>query len=86
MRALLAVAHPHGEGLEGYGVYNVHERIQLSFGTRYGLSFESALGKGTTVEVLHPLVVNEGVAAPVDGRLPPEELPAQSGSRLPPEV
>jgi len=86
VRALLAVAHPHGEGLEGYGVHNVHERIQLSFGTRYGLSFESALGKGTTVEVLHPLVVNEGVAAPADGRLPPEELPAQSGSRLPPEV
>ncbi len=98
VRALLAVAHPHGEGLEGYGVHNVHERIQLSFGTRYGLTFESAPGKGTTVEVLHPLVFNEGVAAPTEGRLAAEELPVgpEGGSateavagapdtRLPPE-
>jgi two-component system, sensor histidine kinase YesM len=70
VRALLTVAHPHGEGLEGYGVHNVHERIQLSFGSRYGLRFESVPGRGTTVEILHPLVVGEGAAAPSpDGNL-----------------
>jgi two-component system sensor histidine kinase YesM len=59
VRALLTVAHPHGEGLEGYGVHNVHERIQLSFGARYGLRFDSAPDRGTTVEILHPLVTSE---------------------------
>jgi two-component system sensor histidine kinase YesM len=59
VRAQLNATHPHGEGLEGYGVHNVHERIQLSFGTRYGLRFESALDRGTTVEILYPLVTSE---------------------------
>jgi two-component system sensor histidine kinase YesM len=59
VRALLSVVHPHGAGLEGYGVHNVHERIQLSFGTRYGLRFESAPDRGTTVEILHPLLTSE---------------------------
>jgi two-component system sensor histidine kinase YesM len=59
VRALLAATHPHGVGLAGYGIHNVHERIQLSFGNRYGLRFESAPGRGTTVEVLHPLLSPE---------------------------
>jgi two-component system sensor histidine kinase YesM len=59
VRALLTAAHPHGEGLEGYGVHNVQERIQLTFGTRYGLRFESAPGSGTIVELLHPLVTGQ---------------------------
>ena len=52
---------PPGESSQkgGYGVSNVNERIQLSFGTRYGLRFESAPGQGTTVEMLHPLVAAE---------------------------
>ena len=85
VRALLAVAHPHGEGLEGYGVHNVHERIQLSFGTRYGLTFQSAPGRGTTVEILHPLIPGEAIPAPIESRLPAEGLPAPSASRLLPE-
>jgi two-component system, sensor histidine kinase YesM len=73
VRALLAAAHPHGEGLEGYGVHNVHERIQLSFGTRYGLTFESAPERGTTVEILQPLVAAGGLPASSEGsRLPPK--------------
>ena len=43
----------------GTASHNVNERIQLSFGTRYGLRFESAPGQGTTVEILHPLVAAE---------------------------
>jgi len=87
VRALLTAPHPHGEGFAGYGVHNVHERIQLSFGTRYGLRFESRLDRGTTVEILHPLVIGNGpTASPGGSRLPPEALPTSpKGSRLPPE-
>ena len=38
----------------GYGVFNVNERLRLSFGNEYGLNFISTLGVGTTVEVWHP--------------------------------
>jgi len=58
VQALLAASHPHGEGLAGYGIHNVHERIQLSFGGRFGLRFESSQA-GTTVEILHPLITGE---------------------------
>lgn len=40
----------------GFGARNVHERIRLNFGERYGLSYESARGEGTTVTVRHPIV------------------------------
>lgn len=33
---------------QGYGLRNVHERIQLFFGTRYGISLLSAEGEGRT--------------------------------------
>jgi two-component system, sensor histidine kinase YesM len=59
VRAHLTAPHTPDEGGSGYGVHNVHERIQLSFGTRYGLRFESTPGGGTTVEVLHPLIPAE---------------------------
>ncbi|MGG4044336.1 cache domain-containing sensor histidine kinase [Paenibacillus favisporus] len=36
------------------GFRNVHERIQLHFGAQYGLTFESAEGKGTKVFVRIP--------------------------------
>ncbi len=38
----------------GLGLVNVHKRIKLYCGEAYGLSFESTLGKGTTVSVLLP--------------------------------
>ena len=38
----------------GYGIRNVHERIRLTFGKPYGLSFESIYGEGTVVTVRHP--------------------------------
>lgn len=37
-----------------YGLYNVQDRIQLFFGTDYGLSIVSILGEGTTVTVTLP--------------------------------
>jgi two-component system sensor histidine kinase YesM len=49
---------PESDGPErpGYGIRNVQQRIQLSFGSSYGLHYESAPEAGTTVEVHHPLV------------------------------
>jgi two-component system sensor histidine kinase YesM len=63
VRALLSALHPHEGELEGYGIHNVHERIRLSFGTQYGLRFDSAPGRGTTVEILHPIVMNPDLLA-----------------------
>lgn len=50
-----AAAGVESEGA-GVGVRNVHERIQLYFGKAFGLSFRSAPGQGTTVEVRLPLL------------------------------
>lgn len=36
------------------GMWNVHRRLQYSFGDAYGLSIESCLGQGTTVTVRLP--------------------------------
>lgn len=38
----------------GYGVKNIHERIQLNYGMKYGLSYQSEPGKGTTVTITIP--------------------------------
>ena len=38
----------------GYGIQNVHHRIQLFYGPDYGLSYESENGLGTTVTVTIP--------------------------------
>lgn len=38
----------------GYGVQNVHHRIQLYYGAEYGLSFESREGEGTRVTLCIP--------------------------------
>jgi len=39
-----------GDG-HGYGVRNIHERLQLNYGPEFGLSFESCEGKGTKVRI-----------------------------------
>jgi len=59
IRALLSHTTLEGHERDGYGICNVNERIQLTFGKKYGLRFESAPGQGTTVEMLHPLVSAE---------------------------
>lgn len=38
----------------GYGVKNVHQRLQLYYGADYGLSYRSFPGRGTTVTVRVP--------------------------------
>ncbi|MBQ4062074.1 MAG: sensor histidine kinase [Christensenellaceae bacterium] len=45
------------EGM-GYGMFNVNQRIKLSYGSEYGLNVESEEGKGTTITIVNPLVVH----------------------------
>ncbi|MBM7541234.1 sensor histidine kinase [Amphibacillus cookii] len=44
---------------KGYGVRNVHNRIQLNYGNAFGLDYVSYLNKGTHVTVRLPLIKNE---------------------------
>lgn len=41
----------------GYGVWNIHERIQLSYGTQYGLRYTSRPYFGTTVYITFPALL-----------------------------
>ena len=43
----------------GFGLINVHERLKLTFGERYGLAIDSTRGEGTTVTVVHPVLLPE---------------------------
>lgn len=46
----------HGESARnGFGIFNVNERIRLSFGLEYGLRYTSVDQEGTKVEVWHPI-------------------------------
>lgn len=46
----------HGESAKtGFGIFNVNERIKLSFGSEYGLTYTSVYHEGTKVEVWHPI-------------------------------
>lgn len=38
----------------GYGVKNIHDRIRLLYGSEYGLTYMSEIGKGTTVIIRIP--------------------------------
>jgi two-component system sensor histidine kinase YesM len=38
----------------GFGLYNVHERIRLTYGEPYGLTIESGIGEGTIIVVCIP--------------------------------
>ena len=40
----------------GYGIKNVHRRVQLHYGKEYGLSYKSILDEGTTVYLTIPKV------------------------------
>jgi len=43
-----------GAPIGGYGIHNVHERIRLTYGRPYGLSFLSVYGEGTVVTARQP--------------------------------
>ncbi|CAI6085789.1 cache domain-containing sensor histidine kinase [Cohnella sp. JJ-181] len=55
------ISRLHGErtGDRAYGSRNVHMRIRHRFGEPYGLTYRSAEGEGTRVEILIPATVAE---------------------------
>lgn len=48
---------------KSYGLLNVQARIQLAFGSDYGVSLDSVPGEGTTVTIRHPLLTEPQVRA-----------------------
>jgi len=56
----LLSAEPAGNR-HGYGVKNIHERVKLFFGDQYGLSFQSAPGRGTKAVLRIPAQVRNVV-------------------------
>ena len=47
--------------VSGIGIDNVHHRIVLLYGTKYGVEFESASGYGTAVKISLPIIQNISV-------------------------
>jgi len=45
-----------GSSVEGYGLMNVQERIQLTYGEAYGVNMTSDLKQGTKVTIIHPVI------------------------------
>ncbi|MEY8354980.1 histidine kinase [Lachnospiraceae bacterium 54-53] len=58
----LLLANP-GSGKSGFfrgiGITNVHRRLQLEYGTQYGLEIRSTPGSFTTVSIKIPLILSE---------------------------
>lgn len=51
----------HSSDRNAFALYNVNDRIRLTYGEEYGVSVDSLPDKGTTVVVTHPLIrENEG--------------------------
>jgi len=48
----------------GYGIRNIHERLQLHYGHGYGLVFDSERGKGTTVTLRMPAIRQSAEVGP----------------------
>lgn len=42
----------------GYGMFNVDQRIKLSYGSEYGLNVKSKIGYGTVVTIINPKVTH----------------------------
>lgn len=54
VRQSLAAGSDDQEADHGFGLRNVHQRIQLHYGDRYGLELASESGQGTTVAIRLP--------------------------------
>jgi len=59
VRAQILTGQYKSEDGSGVGIRNVHERIQLFFGTEYGLEIESELENGTNVKIWIPVLKDE---------------------------
>ena len=70
------VEKPCQETEKGFGLANVNERIHMYFGYEYGMKIESEKGKGTTVEIVIPAILE----APAENSA--NVQPQQEGARL----
>ncbi|MCG8454057.1 MAG: sensor histidine kinase [Spirochaetales bacterium] len=50
----------HKNDRTAFALYNVNDRIRLTYGADYGLTIDSHPGKGTRVEIIHPIDFVEG--------------------------
>lgn len=55
------IEKPCQETEKGFGLANVNERIHMYFGYEYGMKIESEKGKGTTVEIVIPAILEASV-------------------------
>ena len=70
------IEKPCQETEKGFGLANVNERIHMYFGYEYGMKIESEKGKGTTVEIVIPAILE----APAENAA--NVQPQQEGARL----
>ena len=70
------IEKPCQETEKGFGLANVNERIHMYFGYEYGMKIESEKGKGTTVEIVIPAILE----APAENAA--NVQPQQGGARL----
>ncbi len=54
---------PGPKDKQGMGLYNVQQRLRLSYGPRFGLSIESSPDEGTLVKLRHPVLTHEQLEA-----------------------
>ncbi|MGE4454031.1 MAG: sensor histidine kinase, partial [Sphaerochaeta sp.] len=54
LQSILSMASPSQKNGAGIGVRNVHQRIQLHYGSDYGLEISSELDEGTLVRLVIP--------------------------------
>ncbi len=50
----------------GYGVFNVNERIRISYGQQFGIKIFTKFGYYTKVEIHHPLILISGEGGTID--------------------
>lgn len=70
------IEKPCQETEKGFGLANINERIHMYFGYEYGMKIESEKGKGTTVEIVIPAILE----APAENAA--NVQPQQEGARL----
>lgn len=61
-------ALPHAIPRSGYGLRNVDERIKLEYGPEYGIEFQSAKDRGTTVTITIKIIDDRPEVGAPEGR------------------
>ncbi|QNK54909.1 sensor histidine kinase [Paenibacillus sp. PAMC21692] len=61
--SLLSPDHGDPSERKGVGLRNVHERLSIYFGERYGLRILNRNGEGTAIELTHPILGHEPAQA-----------------------